>query len=209
MPEEHNRRLTDHLLDAAADALARTRTRTSRRGHRRRRDRVRRQHDDRHAARATSRPPVELAAWREYGLEQRELRARDAPPTARSWTTRVLSAQTIAALEQRRARPAGALPGAPADARAPRRRSASAPSACSSSPPLPYVGFLSLQAGAAAVVTDSGGIQEETTALGVRCFTLRDNTERPVTVDARHERDPRAGPVCARCHPGAPQRQRK
>jgi UDP-N-acetylglucosamine 2-epimerase (non-hydrolysing) len=39
-----------------------------------------------------------------------------------------------------------------------------------------------LQTGAAAVATDSGGIQEETTALGIPCFTLRDNTERPVTV---------------------------
>jgi UDP-N-acetylglucosamine 2-epimerase (non-hydrolysing) len=48
--------------------------------------------------------------------------------------------------------------------------------------PLPYKRFLSLQAGAAGVVTDSGGVQEETTALGVPCFTLRDNTERPVTV---------------------------
>jgi UDP-N-acetylglucosamine 2-epimerase (non-hydrolysing) len=48
--------------------------------------------------------------------------------------------------------------------------------------PLPYTAFLSLQAGAAAVVTDSGGIQEETTALGIPCFTFRDNTERPVTV---------------------------
>lgn len=48
--------------------------------------------------------------------------------------------------------------------------------------PLPYRRFLSLEAGAAAVVTDSGGVQEETTALGVPCFTLRDNTERPVTV---------------------------
>jgi UDP-N-acetylglucosamine 2-epimerase (non-hydrolysing) len=48
--------------------------------------------------------------------------------------------------------------------------------------PLPYRPFLSLEADAAAVVTDSGGIQEETTVLGVPCFTLRDNTERPVTV---------------------------
>jgi UDP-N-acetylglucosamine 2-epimerase (non-hydrolysing) len=48
--------------------------------------------------------------------------------------------------------------------------------------PLPYTRFLSLQTGAAGVVTDSGGIQEETTALGIPCFTLRDNTERPVTV---------------------------
>ncbi len=50
-------------------------------------------------------------------------------------------------------------------------------------PPLPYREFLSLEAGAAAVVTDSGGVQEETTALGVPCFTLRANTERPVTVE--------------------------
>jgi UDP-N-acetylglucosamine 2-epimerase (non-hydrolysing) len=48
--------------------------------------------------------------------------------------------------------------------------------------PLAYTPFLSLQTGAAAVVTDSGGIQEETTALGIPCFTLRDNTERPVTI---------------------------
>jgi UDP-N-acetylglucosamine 2-epimerase (non-hydrolysing) len=49
-------------------------------------------------------------------------------------------------------------------------------------PPLPYRTFLSLEAEAAAVITDSGGVQEETTALGVPCFTLRANTERPVTV---------------------------
>src|SRR5262249_59545633 len=49
-------------------------------------------------------------------------------------------------------------------------------------PPLSYTNFLSVQTGAAAVVTDSGGVQEETTVLGIPCFTLRDNTERPVTV---------------------------
>ena len=48
--------------------------------------------------------------------------------------------------------------------------------------PLPYVEFLALQAGATMVITDSGGIQEETTYLGVPCFTLRENTERPITV---------------------------
>ena len=49
--------------------------------------------------------------------------------------------------------------------------------------PVGYLEFLSLESDAAAVLTDSGGIQEETTYLGVPCFTLRDNTERPVTIE--------------------------
>jgi UDP-N-acetylglucosamine 2-epimerase (non-hydrolysing) len=49
--------------------------------------------------------------------------------------------------------------------------------------PVGYVEFLGLVADAAGVLTDSGGIQEETTFLGVPCFTLRDNTERPVTLE--------------------------
>lgn len=48
--------------------------------------------------------------------------------------------------------------------------------------PLGYREMLALQAGAGLVVTDSGGMQEETTVLGVPCLTLRDSTERPVTV---------------------------
>lgn len=49
--------------------------------------------------------------------------------------------------------------------------------------PLPYLEFLGLMAKARVVLTDSGGIQEETTALGVPCLTLRNNTERPVTIE--------------------------
>ncbi|MGD0018328.1 MAG: UDP-N-acetylglucosamine 2-epimerase (non-hydrolyzing) [Candidatus Limnocylindrales bacterium] len=48
--------------------------------------------------------------------------------------------------------------------------------------PLPYVEFVSLVAQARLVLTDSGGIQEETTVLGIPCLTLRDSTERPITV---------------------------
>ncbi len=48
--------------------------------------------------------------------------------------------------------------------------------------PVGYLEFLSLQAGAGAIVTDSGGVQEEASALGVSCFTFRPNTERPVTL---------------------------
>jgi UDP-N-acetylglucosamine 2-epimerase (non-hydrolysing) len=49
--------------------------------------------------------------------------------------------------------------------------------------PLGYLDFLSLVSAARAVITDSGGIQEETTYLRIPCITMRDNTERPITVD--------------------------
>jgi UDP-N-acetylglucosamine 2-epimerase (non-hydrolysing) len=49
-------------------------------------------------------------------------------------------------------------------------------------PPLGYLQFLHLQSEATCVITDSGGVQEETTVLGVPCLTLRESTERPVTV---------------------------
>ena len=49
--------------------------------------------------------------------------------------------------------------------------------------PLGYLDFLRLFSGAQLVLTDSGGIQEETTALGIPCLTLRENTERPITVE--------------------------
>jgi len=50
-------------------------------------------------------------------------------------------------------------------------------------PPLSYLDMMGLMSKAAVVLTDSGGLQEETTALGVPCITLRENTERPITVD--------------------------
>jgi UDP-N-acetylglucosamine 2-epimerase (non-hydrolysing) len=49
--------------------------------------------------------------------------------------------------------------------------------------PLPYLEFLALQKHASIVITDSGGIQEETTFLGVPCLTVRENTERPITLE--------------------------
>ena len=61
-------------------------------------------------------------------------------------------------------------------------KSRALPASIMLSDPLGYLEFLQLESRAAVVVTDSGGVQEETTFLGVPCFTLRENTERPVTV---------------------------
>jgi UDP-N-acetylglucosamine 2-epimerase (non-hydrolysing) len=48
--------------------------------------------------------------------------------------------------------------------------------------PLGYIDFMNLVCGCAMAITDSGGIQEETTYLGIPCATLRENTERPITI---------------------------
>src|SRR5580698_9280278 len=72
--------------------------------------------------------------------------------------------------------------------------------------PLGYLEFMSLVRGASAVVTDSGGVQEETTLLRVPCLTLRPNTERPITVTSGSNRlitrDELAAAVLKACHDG-------
>jgi UDP-N-acetylglucosamine 2-epimerase (non-hydrolysing) len=64
-----------------------------------------------------------------------------------------------------------------------RLESVGVPSGVRLVPPAGYLDFIALQASARIVLTDSGGVQEETTALGVTCLTLRDTTERPITVE--------------------------
>ena len=81
-------------------------------------------------------------------------------------------------------------------------------------PPAGYLDFIALQASARIVLTDSGGVQEETTVLGVPCLTLRDNTERPITLTEGTNqlvgRDPGRIVAAARqvlASPPAPRRQ--
>jgi UDP-N-acetylglucosamine 2-epimerase (non-hydrolysing) len=120
------------------------------------------------------------AAWRDYGLTEGKYllvtlhRAAlvDSP---------VLLTQTLAALERVAVRIPIVFPMHPRT----RHRLANlrvSTNGITIIDPLSYPEFLSLESAAAGVLTDSGGVQEETTALGVPCFTFRDNTERPVTV---------------------------
>jgi len=64
--------------------------------------------------------------------------------------------------------------------------------------PLGYVQFMNLVSNSAAAITDSGGVQEETTYLGIPCFTLRENTERPVTATIGSNQLVRVDNLCER-----------
>jgi UDP-N-acetylglucosamine 2-epimerase (non-hydrolysing) len=181
MPEEHNRRLTDNLssllLTHCEDANENLRaegipdesvvfvgntmidTLLARLDHARR-----------------------LAAWREFGLEQRGyvLVTLHRPALVDSLA---LLGETMVALSEISAALPVIFPVHPRTRARLHELGFVAPPNLLLVPPQPYTQFLSLEVGAAAVATDSGGVQEETTALGIPCFTLRDNTERPVTVD--------------------------
>jgi UDP-N-acetylglucosamine 2-epimerase (non-hydrolysing) len=175
MPEERNRVITDHLStlllthsddadkNLAAEALT---ARISFVGN-----------TMIDTLRANEGAALELEAWREFGLEPGRYvlvtlhrpRLVDDPD---------LLARTIAALDH----VAESLPVIfPVHPRT--RKNLDGSTRVLLTEPLPYRQFLSLEAKAAAVVTDSGGIQEETTVLRIPCFTLRENTERPITIE--------------------------
>lgn len=182
MPEEHNRKLTDHLStlllthsESANENLAAEGIPA---------DRIAfvgntmidtlLSHVD--AAR-------ELAAWRQFGLEPRSYVLVTLHRPTLVDDPDVLSLVIAALRDVSRTLPV-IFPAHPRTAARLRELSLEddAGTQLIVSPPLPYREFLSLEAEAAGVVTDSGGVQEETTVLGVPCFTLRANTERPVTI---------------------------
>ena len=171
--------LTDHLSDLLFLHSPEARGQPPRRGGRRERHHVRRQHDDRHAGGARGADPRARRGARSGSSPGPTCSSRS---TARRSSTARCSADAIAALDRWPRRCPVVFPIHPRTRQDARGR-ASRPGV-DLLDPLGYLDFLSLEADAGAVLTDSGGIQEETTYLGVPCFTLRDNTERPVTVRA-------------------------
>jgi UDP-N-acetylglucosamine 2-epimerase (non-hydrolysing) len=180
MPEEHNRVLTDHVSELLLTHSASA--------------------DDNLAREGIAAERIELvgntmidtllanlgraralAAWREFGVEARHyvLVTLHRPALVES---QALLGEALAALDDLSAEVPVIFAAHPRTLARIEQWGLDAPSV-RVVPALPYGRFVSLEAEAAAVVTDSGGVQEETTALGVPCFTLRDRTERPVTVE--------------------------
>jgi UDP-N-acetylglucosamine 2-epimerase (non-hydrolysing) len=180
MPEEHNRRLTDHLSSLLLTHSENANENLAREGF------------EPGSIELVGNTMIdtllasvdrarERAAWRDYGVEAGDYvlvtlhrpRLVDDP---------LLIERTVGALEEVAEQLPVLFPVHPRTRGRLEALNGGGPKRVRVTPPLPYTQFVSLQVGARAIVTDSGGIQEESTALGVRCFTLRDNTERPVTV---------------------------
>jgi UDP-N-acetylglucosamine 2-epimerase (non-hydrolysing) len=180
MPEEHNRRLTDHVssLLLTHSAVAN--------------DNLAREGIPEHRISFVGNTMIDsllstvdrarsLGAWRRYGLRCREYLLVTLHRPALVDDPGLLL-ETMAALERVARHLPVIFPVHPRTLERLTNLGFVASERLTVTTPLPYRRFVSLEVGAAAVLTDSGGVQEETTALGVPCFTLRENTERPVTV---------------------------
>ena len=184
MPEEHNRRVADHL-SAVLLAHSDERDREPRERGDHRRGAPRRQHDDRFAARCIWRRARALQPWDDLGVERgcyalvtlhRPALVDDHDRLAATVEGLIALAQTVPVVFPVHPRTRARLEHQGLVARL-------GAAGVGVVPPLGYLAFLGLEAEAQLVLTDSGGVQEETSVLGIRCFTLRDSTERPVTVE--------------------------
>ena len=180
MPEEHNRRMTDHLSSVLLTHCEDANRNLAAEGISS--DRIKFVGNTMIDTLLACAPKARAAAvWQEYGLEQRRYVLATLHRASLVDDPELLT-RTMKAL----ARLARKLPvifpvHLRTRARLEKLELADFPDVHLVEP-LSYMQFVSLQCGAAAVVTDSGGVQEETTSLGVPCFTLRANTERPVTI---------------------------
>ncbi len=184
MPEEHNRRLTDHMSDVL---LAHSESAV---------ENLRREGIDgervhlvgntmidslfQHLDAARARHP-----WRRFGLDEQEYALVTLHRPALVDDPELLAATVSALGDLARSFPV-VFPTHPRTRGRMERQGlveALENSRVHVSEPLGYLDFLGLEAGARVVVTDSGGVQEETSVLGVPCFTIRDTTERPITFE--------------------------
>ena len=219
MPEEVNRRVTDLLVRPAASSTSPEADRQPRATRASPAERIHFVGNPMIDTLLANLDRFDAAAARGRLRPRRAVRRRDPPPPGQRRRRPTAAAELVAMLDAVASPAAGrpaAPPARPGDARR-RRPRATAPRLRSSSRSATST-FLSLVRGAALVVTDSGGIQEETTILGVPCLTVRPNTERPITIthgtnrlvepEARRPRvarDPGATPAAAA---GRPRRRR-
>jgi UDP-N-acetylglucosamine 2-epimerase (non-hydrolysing) len=178
MPEEHNRKLTDHVASLLLTTSADANENLAREGIT---DGVALVGNTMIDTLFAFRDSADArAAWQEFGLQRGSyvLVTLHRPSLV---DDSALLAETLEALGDLGRTYAVIFPVHPRTQARIEAFGASIPPAVQLVPPLAYETFLSLQLGSVAVVTDSGGVQEETTALGVPCFTLRSTTERPVT----------------------------
>jgi len=181
MPEEINRVVTDRIADLLLTPSRDGDEKPPARGRAGVEDQVRRQHHDRHPVPASadgrSRP-----RQRSHNGRGQAVRRADAAPAVECRSPgnvrSILDAVNAVARDMPVVFPVH-----------PRTRNRIAELGLSDAvkpltlvDPLGYIDFLSLTSHARLILTDSGGLQEESTALGIPCLTLRENTERPVTV---------------------------
>ena len=188
MPEEINRLLTDAMADLLLVSEASGARRTSARRRAGIEDPPRRQRDDRHAARPARR--AARARWRgdEPRADAEGLRGGDAAPAVERRRPGRRSRGWSSCSHELAGRLPLVFPVHPRTLAAAARAGIGARLAAGQDrlvclPPQPYGANLSLLSDAAVVLTDSGGLQEESAVLDVPCLTLRENTERPVTVE--------------------------